>query len=63
MYILKGIIERIRKHDTISRDKCYKEYGESNGKCYGICGGDKSTDYLSYSCMNCKYLAYNPIKR
>lgn len=41
-----------------SKDKCFQKYKSKDGKCYGICGGDKSTDYLSYSCISCKYLCY-----
>lgn len=40
-------------------DKCYedmKNRGDSIfGTCCGQSGGDKYTDYLSYSCIDCPY--------
>lgn len=27
-----------------------------NKKCGGLCGGDKQTNYLNYSCIDCNYL-------
>jgi hypothetical protein len=33
-----------------------------NNKCGGMCGGDKHTNHLSYSCVDCKYLDDNLLK-
>jgi len=39
-----------------SKDKCFREHKGKDGKCHGLYGGDRFTDYLSYSCIGCKYL-------
>ena len=36
--------------------KCYLEHQDIDGKCYGLVGGDKSTNYLQYSCIGCPNL-------
>lgn len=40
-------------------DKCYEDMENRGvtifGTCYGQSGGDKYTDYLSYSCVDCPY--------
>lgn len=36
--------------------KCYKQHGNGDGTCDGAVGGDRFTDYLSYSCVDCAYL-------
>lgn len=33
--------------------KCYLEHHDIDGKCYGLAGGDKSTNYLQSSCIDC----------
>lgn len=43
-------------------DKCYNQM-ESEGRasfgiCGGVAGGDKSTEYLSYSCIDCPYYVW-----
>ena len=41
-------------------DKCYKRMKDegiaAHSCCCGSFGGDKHTNYLSYSCMRCPYL-------
>lgn len=40
-------------------DKCYEDMENRceaiSGTCWGQSGGDKYTDYLSYSCIDCPY--------
>lgn len=40
-------------------DKCYEDMKNRGDAMFGTCcgqsGGDKYTDYLSYSCVNCPY--------
>lgn len=40
-------------------DKCYEDMKNRGDTVFGTCcgqsGGDKYTDYLSYSCVNCPY--------
>lgn len=38
-------------------DKCFEEHIGEHGKCYGLYGGDKFTDNISYSCLDCPYLS------
>lgn len=38
-------------------DKCFEEHIGEHGKCYGVYGGDKFTDHISYSCLDCPYLS------
>ena len=33
--------------------ECYKERGEK--KCGGVCGGDNTTGYMAYMCIDCPY--------
>ena len=45
---------------SLSKDRCYDEM-EKKGEaifncCCGMTGGDSSTNYLNYDCINCKYL-------
>ena len=43
-----------------SKDTCYMEMEKQgiakNQKCCGLVGGDRYTDYLSYTCVDCPYL-------
>lgn len=45
------------------RDWCYSEMEKRgsacNHKCNGQMGGDHNTGYLSYTCIDCKYLDSN----
>lgn len=45
-----------------SKDKCYKQHGNGNGTCDGAVGGDRFTNYLSYSCVDCPYLKLTDLK-
>lgn len=56
---LKSILTKLGY--LISHDKCYSEM-EKKGKavfncCCGVTGGDSTTNYLNYDCINCKYLS------
>lgn len=47
---------------TTEYDKCYSDmewegYASMNS-CSGKCGGTKSTDYLSETCISCPYLVF-----
>ena len=35
---------------------CYNEYKRLDGSCPGLAGGDRSTDYLQWSCVVCEHL-------
>ena len=44
-----------------SKDYCFDQMIKSdnitlNKKCCGMVGGDRQSNYLSYSCIGCKYL-------
>ena len=39
-----------------SKEKCFEEYKGEDGKCHGLYGGDRFTDYLDYGCVGCKHL-------
>ena len=39
-----------------SKNKCFEEHKGEDGKCHGLYGGDRFTDYLSYGCIGCKHL-------
>lgn len=43
-------------HELSSKDKCFSEHKGEDGKCHGLYGGDRFTDYLSYGCIGCKHL-------
>lgn len=36
---------------------CYEVYRLCDGRCPGTFGDDKSTEYLQYDCMGCKYFS------
>lgn len=42
-----------------SKDACYKEMETQGdaifGMCSGLAGGDKSTGYIQYGCIDCPY--------
>lgn len=50
----------IDKFTESYHDKCFKEFKKSHpeikDKCGGATGGDRHTNYLSYSCIDCPYL-------
>lgn len=52
-----------------SKECCYHEMElrdfASGKRCGGLMGGDRFTDYLSYSCVDCPYLdlSYGKCKR
>ena len=63
MSILSRIIawvERVKY--WLSREYCYDEMEEkgyaSMGRCCGLVGGDKWSDYTAYSCIDCPH--YTP---
>ena len=37
------------------REKCFRENNRDN-KCYGLLGGNKSTNYVSFACVDCPHL-------
>ena len=49
-----------RLHKEYVRETCYDEMRERGhaglGKCGGLTGGDRYTDYLNYYCVSCPYL-------
>lgn len=53
----KALIEKI-KHQ-LTKDRCYDEMEGRGiaacGVCCGVVGGDRNTEYLNYSCIDCKY--------
>jgi len=38
-----------------SLEACFNEHKNDKGICYGLYGGDKFSDNLSYSCIDCPY--------
>ena len=62
MKIFKKIKQFIKSCKISSYDKCYHQM-EIQGFavfmcCCGMAGGDSSTDYLSYTCVDCPYFVY-----
>lgn len=55
---IKTFIEKILYH--FSREHCYNMRKDIFGMCHGVVGGDKYTDYLSYSCVDCPYFTEVP---
>lgn len=53
--------------EFFSKNQCYKQREKEGtaifGMCGGLVGGDKATDYLQYSCVDCKYYNFNLPKR
>lgn len=45
--------------NALSKERCYSrresEGIASMGCCSGLAGGDASSDYLQYGCIDCKY--------
>jgi hypothetical protein len=39
----------------MTREECYENTKSVDGKCYGVVGGTKNTDYLSEYCIDCPY--------
>lgn len=39
-----------------SKNKCFNEHKDKDGKCHGLYGGDRFTDYLDYGCIGCEHL-------
>ena len=63
-HLLNQMIKRIEKIKyRLSHEYCYDEIEEkgyaSMGRCCGLVGGDKWSDYTNYDCINCPY--YTPI--
>ena len=48
-------IEKFLKRFFMTKEECFEKYKSSNGKCYGVVGGTSATEYLSESCIGCKY--------
>lgn len=45
----------IRKFLDVRNDRCFEEHKNADGICYGLMGGDWSTDYLAETCVSCKH--------
>lgn len=61
MNILKKLMFRFSKEYCF--DRMIKVGNVTkNKRCGGLCGGDKQTNYLNYSCVDCKYLDDNLIR-
>ena len=58
--ILKKIKNYILSFLSRSYEKCYlnsvNEGNAYDGRCGGLAGGTKATDYLSEHCVSCPYL-------
>ena len=57
LYVIHQLIDKYREKRLNEFDKCFEEHIGKHGKCYGLYGGDPSTDNLSYSCLDCPYLS------
>lgn len=49
------IIKRIISLFNDDNDECFYINKDNDNKCYGVLGGDNWSDYLCYSCINCKH--------
>lgn len=49
-----SILNFFKKHHH-SAEECFNEHKNDQGICYGLYGGDKFSDNLSYSCIDCPY--------
>ena len=54
---LRNFIGRVKYN--FSTACCYEEMEKQGNAVFGMCsgtvGGDRNTEYLSYSCINCPY--------
>lgn len=54
------IFIRMKCYTDTFHEICYMELDkekmlETNGKCKGLAGGDRYSNYLSYECIDCPY--------
>lgn len=58
LHKIKEFLKNIKY--KLSKESCYDEmvgHGCARlGQCDGLSGGDRLSDYLSYSCIGCPYL-------
>lgn len=55
--MVKKIVGKIKRWQRKLRYSCYKNIESAkNGKCPGLAGGTKATEYLSETCIGCPYL-------
>lgn len=40
-----------------TRDNCFSEHKDDDGKCYGLYGGDSWSGNRCYKCMGCHHLS------
>ena len=45
----------IRHLLDVGNEKCFEKHKNSDGVCYGLMGSNRNTEYLSESCIGCKY--------
>lgn len=54
---IKSLFDRLS--DWWSKERCYKSMEVAGvatfGMCSGLLGGDINSDYIQYSCLNCKH--------
>lgn len=58
--MVKKFLDLIKKTKYyFSKEKCYKDREQEGYAamecCKGLAGGDRSTNYLHYSCVDCSY--------
>lgn len=61
MRLLTYVKNKVTDVLDVNNDKCYKHNGK-NGGCNGMLGGDLTTEFLNYGCIDCKYLMHQNFK-
>ena len=63
MFITKyrNLLRKYKLKHHICRVYCFIDNCSEDSSCRGLLGGDSLSDYVSYSCINCKY--FTPILR
>ena len=54
MKALKRLTTTLKALFGIDRDGCFSEH-QRDGVCYGLHGGDKGSDGLCYTCIDCPH--------
>ena len=56
------MLDKLRVRQKRRRDKCFAENKSTDGNCYGLLGGDRTTDYLAFCCLGCEHWSQCYIK-
>lgn len=57
-YIIRYFIKKERQRYIDCYHRMVYEGHAAKGRCSGMSGGDKNTDYLSYECVGCPFMIF-----